>query len=66
MTPQTLRLIAYRWHLRMNTADIAKALNLRECEVANALPEARATYPRKVLPLLATMAASTFHVERSR
>ena len=58
MTPQSLRAIAYRWYLGMNTADIVKAIGKPESEVYNALREARFAYPRTSFPMLETMMGS--------
>ena len=58
MSPQFLRAIAYRWHLGMNTANIAKAIGKPECEIYNRLPEARQAYPRSAFPMLETMLGS--------
>ena len=58
MSPQSLRAIAYRWYLGMNTADIAKAIGKPESEVHNALWLATALYPRSAFPMLETMLGS--------
>ena len=58
MSPQSLRAIAYRWYLGMNTADIAKAIGEPESEVYRRLPEARSIYPRSAFPVLETMMGS--------
>lgn len=58
MSPQTLRAIAYRWYLGMNTQDISKAIGKPESEVYNRLPEAKSLYPRSAFPMLETMLGS--------
>ena len=58
MSPQSLRAIAYRWYLGMNTQDIAKAIGKPESEIHNALWDAQRAYPRTAFPMLETMLGS--------